>query len=187
MARVRYVPTSEIDPKHKDLLGRPIHLGQALVNSSEGYWNHHLLGAWIRAESTLDPRLRELLILQVGFTAKSAYEFSHHIRLSQDAGVTPEDIRAVIGFNGGESHGLAPVEQALLRAAAQLTRDADISDQIWAELAEHFDDTELVEIVLIVGYYNHVLRILRALRIDNEPEYEKYLAEYGIVPGQDGW
>lgn len=178
MARVRYVPVDEIDPSHTDLLGRPINLGQALVNSSEGYRNHHLLGAWIRAGSTVDPRLRELLILEVGYVTRNRYEFSHHVKISQGYGVTDDDVRDLARFNREEPNGLSAPDRAVLTAARELTVEADISDATWAELAASYPDEQLVEIVLIISYYNHVTRLLRSLRIDVEPEYLPYLEHF---------
>jgi alkylhydroperoxidase family enzyme len=178
MARVPYVPIADIDPEHADLLGRPINLGQALVNSSSGYGNHHMLGRWIREESTIDPRLRELLILQVGYSARSAYEFSHHVKISRAYGVTADDVRSLVSFSKGQPTTLTELERTALRAATELTLAGDIPDATWAKLAEHFDAEQLVELVLIVGYYNHVVRLLSALRIDVEPEYEEYLADF---------
>jgi alkylhydroperoxidase family enzyme len=178
MARVPYVPVANIPAEHTDLLGRPINLGQALVNSSSGYGNHHMLGRWIREEATIDPRLRELLILQVGYTLRSEYEFSHHVKISRAFGVTADDIRSLMRYAKGEPSTFTDVEQSALRAASELTVNADISDATWADLAQHFDSEQLVEIVLIVGYYNHVARLLRALRIDVEPEYQKYVPDF---------
>ncbi|MDP9028239.1 MAG: carboxymuconolactone decarboxylase family protein [Actinomycetota bacterium] len=177
MARVPYVPLADIDPVHSDLIRRPINLGQALVNSSRGYGNHHMLGRWIREESTIDSRLRELLILQVGFVARNDYEVSHHVKLSRAFGVTSEDIQSLVAYSKGRPTNFSELERAALRAATELTVNADISDEIWAKLAENFDAEQLVEIVLIIGYYNHVVRLLSALRIDVEPEYEEYLAD----------
>jgi len=180
MARVPYVPVSEIDPRHSDLLGRPINLGQALVNSSDGYENHHMLGRWIREDSTIDPRLRELLILQVGYTSRSPYEFSHHAKISQGYGVTPDDILGLIAFAHDEPNSLSEDDLDMLRAARDLTAKGEIPDDLWARLAKRFDDRQLVEIVLIIGYYNHVVRLLSALKIDVEPEYQHYLVDYPL-------
>src|SRR5665647_169690 len=177
MARIPYVPVEQIDPTHVDLLGRPINLGQALVNSSEGYRNHHMLGAWIRSGSTIDPRVRELLILQAGFSSRSEYEFSHHVKISQGFGVTEDDIRNLILFDRGQPNSLSEPDRDVLTAARQLTEDGDVSDDTWTKLAARYPNDQLVEIVLIVGYYNHVTRLLRSLRIDVEPEYLPYLEQ----------
>lgn len=182
MARVRYVPVDDVDPSHADLLGRPINLGLALVNSSEGYRNHHLLGAWIRSGSTIDPRTRELLILQVGYVMRSRYEFSHHVRISRGYGVTDDDVRDLARFNRGEPNELTSADRTALTAARELTEHADISDGTWAELAAHYPDEQLVEIVLVIGYYNHVGRLLRSLRIDVEPEYLPFLEHFPPDP-----
>ena len=62
--------------------------------------------AWaqfIRFGSKLDPRLRELAILQVGWLARSPYEWSHHVKLGHDFGVTDDDIRALIDDTAGKA------------------------------------------------------------------------------------
>jgi len=148
------------------------------VNSSEGYGNHHMLGRWIREESTIDPRLRELVILQVGYTARSPYEFSHHVKMSRAYGVTEGDIDSLIAFSRGEPSAFDERERAVLTAAIQLTRDVDVPDETWARLTPFFSSEQLVELMLVIGYYNHVVRLLSALRIDVESEYEPYLAKF---------
>ena len=45
-------------------------------------------------------RLRELAILQVGWLARSAYEWSHHVKIGYDFGVTDADIARIIARMG---------------------------------------------------------------------------------------
>ena len=80
MARVPYLKVSDLAPEHQDLLKRPITLHQALVNSPNAARAFNGLGHFIRYGSKLDPRLRELAILQVGWLARSPYEWSHHVK-----------------------------------------------------------------------------------------------------------
>ena len=49
------------------------------------------MGGVIRYKSKLDPRLRERAILQVGWMEKSEYEFTHHVKIGKEFGVTDED------------------------------------------------------------------------------------------------
>ena len=59
------------------------------------------LAMYIRYGSKLDPRLRELAILQVGWLARSPYEWSHHVKLGREFGVTDDDIRAMVEETAG--------------------------------------------------------------------------------------
>ncbi len=103
MARVPYLETSDLSAENQDLLKRRINLFQALVNSPNAARAFSGLGQFIRFGSKLDPRLRELAILQVGWLARSPYEWSHHVKLGHDFGVTDDDIRALIDDTAGKA------------------------------------------------------------------------------------
>ena len=90
MARVPYLELSDLAPEDQDLLKRPISLFKALVNSPKAARAFSGLGGYIRYGSKLDPRLRELAILQVGWLARSPYEWSHHVKLGHDFGVSDD-------------------------------------------------------------------------------------------------
>lgn len=96
MARLPYLTHSDLAPEHKDLLKRDITLHRQLVHSPSGFRAFHTLSEYIRYGSKVDPRLRELAILQVGYLTRSPYEWSHHIKLGYDFGVSDGDIRALI-------------------------------------------------------------------------------------------
>ena len=94
MARVPYLEKTDLKPDDQDLLKRPIALFKALVNSPGGARAFSGLGQYIRFNSKLDPRLRELAILQVGYLARAPYEWSHHVKIGYAFGVTDADIEA---------------------------------------------------------------------------------------------
>ncbi|MDQ3286920.1 MAG: carboxymuconolactone decarboxylase family protein, partial [Pseudomonadota bacterium] len=68
----------------------------------------------------MDARLRELAILQVGWLARSPYEWSHHIKIGQDFGVTDADIEALVAESRGEATALEPLARLVLQAAREI-------------------------------------------------------------------
>jgi alkylhydroperoxidase family enzyme len=60
----------------------------------------------------------------------------------------------------------------LCRAADELHGQHEISDATWAALAEHFDEQELIEVAMLVGYYHLVSFVLNALGVPLEPGAE---------------
>ena len=60
---------------------------------------------------------RELAILQVGWLARSPYEWSHHVKIGHDFGVSDADIQALIDDTAGAVTSLGAVERCVLRAA----------------------------------------------------------------------
>lgn len=180
MARVPYLEQSDLPPEHRDLLARPIALNRAMANNPEASRAMSGLAMYIRNKSKLDPRLRELAILQVGYLAKSPYEYSHHVKIGREFGVTDDDIRAIGEETAGRPSRLDPLSKAVLRGAREMTRDLAMSDETFAELERALGREKLIDLVMSIAFYNGVVRLLATLQIDVEPEYEKYLEEHPL-------
>jgi len=181
MARVPYREKTDLKPDDRDLLARPITLFKALVNSPGGARAFSGLGGYIRYGSKLDPRLRELAILQVGYATRAPYEWSHHIKLGYEFGVTDADIAALIAESAGQPSGLPELDRAVLRAAREMTGPAlAISDETFAVLRAALDHERIVDLTLTIGFYNAVVRVLGTLQIDVEPDYQAYLDRYPL-------
>ena len=180
MARLPYLEQSDLAPEFQDLLARNINLFRALVHSPDGLRSFSALGHFIRHTSRLDPRLREMAILQVGYLARSPYEYSHHVEIGSGFGVSDDDIRAIGDETAGRPTSLDPLAKAVLRAAREMTTELAISDQTFAELRRGLDNERLTDLVLTIGFYNAVVRILATLQIDVEDGYHKYLDEFPL-------
>jgi alkylhydroperoxidase family enzyme len=180
MARVPYLEKSDLAPEDQELLNRPISLAKALVNSPKAARAFFGLGSYIRYGSKLDPRLRELAILQVGWLARSPYEWSHHVKLGLDFGVTDADIQALIDDTAGKPTSLDALSRTVLRAAREMTADGVITDATFAELQGTLGNEMVVDLTLTIGFYNAVVRVLATLRIDVEPDYMPYLQRYPL-------
>jgi len=180
MARIPYLTMADLSPENHDLLKRNLNLHRALVNSPDAARNLTRLGQYIRFGGKLDPRLREMAILQVGYMTNSPYEYSHHIKIGRDFGVTDDDLRAIAAETSGEDSGLPDLDRAVLRAAREMTRDLRISDETFDAIASELDSGLLVELFTVIAHYNGVVRLLASLEIDVEAEYQPYLDEFPL-------
>jgi len=180
MARVPYLDKSDLAPEDQKLLERNITLHRALANSPNGLRAFGALGQFIRHKSRLDPRLRELAILQVGYLARAPYEWSHHVKIGRDFGVTDEDIHALIAETEGRASKLEPLPKLVLKAAREMTNDLAISEATFAALRKDLDNERIVDLVITISFYNAVVRLLGSLAIDVEPEYQPYLDEFPL-------
>ncbi|AFC41991.1 hypothetical protein OCO_07700 [Mycobacterium intracellulare MOTT-02] len=106
-------------------------------------FNVHLL-----TSSTLPPRIRELAILRVAHRRQSAYEWSHHVRMAKEEGVTEDQIAAV---QRGE--GLDAFDQAVITGVDELDEKSELSDHTWATLGERLNDQQRMDFVFTVGCY----------------------------------
>ena len=182
MARVPYLNPSDLAPENRDLLARNLNLYKALVNNPDATRSFLVLAQYIRHHSKLDPRLREMAILQVGYATKSPYEFSHHVKIGRDFGVKDDDIRAIEADTNGQPTSLSSLERAVLRAARELTAQPSLSEETVAELKKGLDHQQLIDLLLTISFYCGVVRLLAALQIDVEEDYMQYLREFPL-PG----
>jgi alkylhydroperoxidase family enzyme len=180
MARVPYLEQSDLPPEHRDLLARPIALNRAMANNPAASRAMTGLAMYIRRNSKLDPRLRELAIIQVGYLTKQPYEYSHHVKIGREFGVTDDDIRAIAVETEGRASKLDPLSRTVLRAAREMTRDLAMSDATFAALERELGREHLIDLALAIAFYNGVVRMLGTLQIDVEPEYQKYLEEHPL-------
>ncbi|MBA4179729.1 MAG: carboxymuconolactone decarboxylase family protein [Anaerolinea sp.] len=180
MARVPYLAKSDLKPADQDLLAREINLNRVLVNSPNGARAFSRLGGFIRNTSTLDPRLREMAILQVGYLAKSRYEYSHHIKIGREFGVSDDDIRALMAETAGHASKLEPLAQAVLAAAREMVTDLAITDETFARLKAGLSNEHLTDLVITVSFYCGVVRLLESLQVDVEDDYLHYLEEFPL-------
>jgi alkylhydroperoxidase family enzyme len=183
MARLPYLDRSDLLPEHQDLLARNLNLYRLLAHSPRAARSLNTLARFIRDGSRLEPRLRELAILQVGYLTRSAWEFSHHVRISREAGVTDDEIRAIADETAGRSTALDPLARAVLRAAREMTVELGLSDATFAELRRGLDNERLTDLVVTIGFYNGLVRILGAMQVDVEEEYRPYLDEFPLAGG----
>ena len=135
--------------------------------------HRRLFIGWLHFAGRLMPgglftrRESELVILRVARLCDSAYELEHHTRLGRAAGVTEEDLGRLAG--GPEAEGWTPRERALLRAVDALHADRDLDDDAWAELSEHLDERERIELCMLAGHYEMLATVIRTLRIEPDP------------------
>lgn len=180
MARLPYIEKADLPPEHQDLMKREITLYKQLVHSPGALRAFQGLGGYIRWKSKCDTRLRELAILQVGWLAQSPYEWSHHIKLGYEFGVTDEDIRAMIAETEGKPSALEPVAKLVCKGAREMTADGAMSKATFEALRQHMTNEALVDLAVTIGFYNAVVRVLATFEIDVEPDYQKYIDKHPL-------
>ncbi len=180
MARVPYLQQSDLPEADRDLLARDINLNRALANSPNGARAFSRLGGFIRNKSRLDARLREMAILQVGYLTRSRYEYSHHLKIGREFGVSDVDIRAIAVETTGRDSGMGATERAVLAAAREMATGLRVTDETFGALQSSLDNECLTDLVITISFYCGVVRLLETLEIDVEPEYRGYLEEFPL-------
>lgn len=123
------------------------------------------LGAALLFESSLEPRLREIAILRVGYANAAKYEVGKHVPIGRAVGVSEAALEAL---QRGALDGLAADEAAVAKFADELVARARAGDEALAAVRAHLDERALVELVVTCGYYGLVCRVLETLGVDSE-------------------
>jgi 4-carboxymuconolactone decarboxylase len=171
MARLPYVDPASAPEEVRNTLEKlpaPLNIFRMLAHAETNLRPVVRLGASILAEQKLDARLRELAILQVGRLAPARYEWVQHVPIAKLVGVSNEQIDAL--ERGDETAAVFDDDERLvLRAARELVRDVRPSDDTFAALERGFSPREIVELILAVGYYAMLARLMETVRIDIDP------------------
>lgn len=180
MARVPYLNPEDLSAENRDLLARPISLARAMANAPDAARAFQGVGKWVRYGSAVDARLRELAILQVGYHARSPYEWSHHVKIGFDFGVTEADVRGLMAEAEGQPNVLKPLARGVLRAAREMAEGGEMRAQTFAGLETALGRREVFELVIAIAFYCAVVRVLVSLAIEVEPEYQTYLDRFPL-------
>lgn len=178
LPRIPPIEESAFDEAQKEAFARHPP-NQKLLNIFKTLANHvKLLTRWrvfanhILGKSTLPVRDREILILRTGWLCQSAYEWSQHVKIGLDCGVSEEEIERIKTGSGGAGWG--KLEQALLKTVEELHKDFCISDATWQALSQHYDTQQLMDVVFTVGQYHTVAMALNSFGVQLEEETQAF-------------
>ena len=119
----------------------------------------------------LDPRLRELGQLRVGWARASRFVYSQHCKSARAAGVPEEQVQAVAHWGVAEC--FSPIERAVLAYTDALVLDGGrVADGVFDVLRDHLTDEQILELTYITSLYDMHAVMSRALRteFDDVPE-----------------
>ena len=111
------------------------------------------------------------MILRTADRFGGRYEWAHHIELAEAEGVTPAELAAV-GDGDLDAVEWAPLERAALRTVDETADDGAVSDATWDGSAVDLDESELIELLMLIAHYMMLTTVLRSLEIQLEPRAE---------------
>ncbi len=168
-ARVPRLPASEARAA-ADEAGVPDYMAelaifQVLLNHPKLAGALNDLLATMLWRGTLDPRLRELVIMRIGWVTASDYEWTQHWRVAQGLGISADDLLGVRDWQTYQAFG--PTERAVLSATDDVVRDGAVSAESWAACRRELgtDPALLVELVTAIGAWRMVASILHSLQV----------------------
>ena len=171
MAKLPFVPPGEsprVDEVYARIggLGRPVlNLYRVLANQPDALAAFLGMSAYVRDGSSLDARLRELLILVTAHELGQAYELAQHLAIARRLGIDAGKIEAA---TGGPAQALAVAERSAMDYAREVARTRECSEATFADLRSHFSDAAIVDIAVTVAWYHLCAAILGPFGVELE-------------------
>ena len=116
----------------------------------------------------LSLRQREIVIDRTTARLGCEYEWGVHVALfAGKVGFGNTEITATVD-GAPDAVCWTTEEQALVKLVDDLVDWCTISDATWGSLTEHFDETQILEAIALVGYYHTISFLCRGLSLPLE-------------------
>jgi alkylhydroperoxidase family enzyme len=124
----------------------------------------------------LDRRERELVILRTCARCGSEYEWGVHVAIfARRFGLSDAEI-AGTRRAGSDDALWSPRDRLLVRLVDELHDRAALSDTLWSALRPLWSDEQLIELIVLAGFYHTISFVTNALRIPLEDSAERFPA-----------
>jgi len=145
---------------------RPLNIFATLAHHPALLTRFSRFGGYLLVRGLLPAREREIVILRVGWRSGSVYEFGQHTIIGRGVGLTDDEIARLA--RDGDADWSAE-DAALVALADELCAINTVSDATWAALASRWGHPELVELLVLAGFYRLVSGFLRAAGVELDP------------------
>lgn len=164
----RLAPVAEPTDEQAEVLARagtrpgraPLNIFSTMVHNRRVADRVVRLGGAFLGKGTVAPREREIVILRVGHRASAVYEFGQHVVIGRREGLTGDEIADVA--TDDPRLDWSARDRALIALADELCADDCVGDATWAVLAESYSDEQLVELLMLAGYYRMISGFLNS-------------------------
>jgi alkylhydroperoxidase family enzyme len=169
MALLPYADETKISEKTREILNRgrlKMNVARMIANSDAAFYPFSMLGNSLLTRSRLDARLRELAILRTAKVSKSIYEWTQHVPIAKGTGVTDEQVQAIENWESAKC--FSDVERLVLKFTDEVARNVKGSRTTLDALKKHMGAAEIVELVMSIGFWGMVARVLETTEVDLE-------------------
>ena len=176
MSRIPLVRVEDMTPSQREQYDRfPSNLTRALLLADDRLAAVPPALANALRASGLDPKVREAIVLRVARLSGSAYERMQHLEQARKAGFSDDDIAAV---EAGDAAGQAETVKAGIAFAEECVTLIRVSDATFARAVKNFSSRDIATMVLLVGHYMMVARLLKTLDVELDAAPDSFAAEH---------
>ena len=123
---------------------------------------------------TFSLRTREVIILRVAHLQGSRYELAQHTGLARAAGLTEQQIDAIVGDGDLDAAGFSSIERTALDVITELCTTHRLRDDSFAAARAALGDEALTELLMIVSCYYGLALVVNAgdLEVDATARFQ---------------
>jgi alkylhydroperoxidase family enzyme len=180
MARLPFVDFDAISGRTGEALrSLPVDLNifRIMAHAESNVGHMMKLGGSILSRQKLGHAYRELLILLVAKIEGAQYEWIQHRPIALKLGVSAAQISS-LELNELAAPAFNDAERALLLFARQVIQNVRVDPQTFASVRSHFSDREIVEAIIVIGYYMMLSRLTEATETDIDAAAEMAVFDF---------
>lgn len=140
-------------------------------------------GYELSAELSLTLRDREIVIDRTCARCGAEYEWGVHVAFfAQRAELTAEQNASLVHGDAADPCWTDARDRVLIEAVDALHDHSDLDDELWDRLRGHLDDAQVLDLLLLTGWYHAISYVARAARVELEPGAPRF-SEVANPPG----
>ncbi len=145
----------------------------AMAEAMHGWGSYEL-----SKKLSVDMRTREILIDRTCARCGCEYEWGVHIAFfSERVGLGPEQVRSLTHGGSDDECWQEPRERLVIRLADALHDSSTVDDDLWQALAAEYTEPQLLDLLLLVGWYHAISFVARGAGValeEGAPRFSDY-------------
>ena len=116
------------------------------------------VGEYLRFQSSLDPRISELVMLVVSREWTQHFEWFVHVPLGRKAGISEDTIAALA--DGRRPSGMSEDEEVAYDFCEELLRNKGVSETTYRRAVVRFGENGVIDMLGVAGYFTTMSMIM---------------------------
>jgi alkylhydroperoxidase family enzyme len=138
------------------------------------------MGPWggyeLSRRSSLTMRDREIVIDRTCARCRCEYEWGVHVAFfAERVGLSATQVTSLTHGAATDACWTDERDRVLIEAADALHDRADLSDEEWDRVRQHLSDEQVLDLLLLAGWYHAISYAANAARVDLEPGAPRFV------------
>lgn len=147
----------------------PLALFRTLLRNFDAGDRIRPLGSYLLTKGTLAPREREVVIHRVTARLGAEYEWGVHAVVFAEALGLSDDWIDATAAGTTDDPAFDDRDRLLIGFVDELVDTHRVSDELWSEMREGWREEQLIELLMLVGWYHMISFVVTGLQVEPEP------------------